>query len=109
MPRTKDPKKNSAIPKVEFDDEVCSYVMARGGTLYLHVRQTRCCSGAMTFLDADVEPRRGPENYLLCASEKLDIQLLDAGVGLPREITVEVRGHRHPHLVAYWNGCAYRM
>jgi hypothetical protein len=109
MSRAADVKSNSVAPTVKFDDEVRSYVMARGGSLYLHVRQSRCCSGAITFLDADVEPRRGREHYLSCVSESLDIQLLDVGVGLPREIAVEVRGRRRPHLVAYWNGCAYRL
>jgi hypothetical protein len=106
--RSEDMKKHT-LPTVEFDDEVRSFVMARGGTLYLHVQQTRCCSGAMTFLDADVKPRQSPERYLSCASKDLDIQLLDAEVGLPRQIAVEVRGRLRPHLVAYWNGCAYRM
>jgi hypothetical protein len=109
MSRATGLEENSVVPSVEFSEEVRLFVLARGGTLYLHVRKTRCCSGALTFLDADVEPRRDRDRYLSCASERLEVRLLDAGVGLPRQISVEVRGRRRPHLVAYWNGCAYRM
>jgi hypothetical protein len=63
----------------------------------------------MTFLDADVALRVGRGSYLSCDSEGLKIQLLDAGLGFPRQITVELRGKIRPRLVAYWDGCAYRM
>jgi hypothetical protein len=63
----------------------------------------------MTFLDADVTPSARRGTYLPCESGSLEIHLLDAGVGLPRQITVKVRGRIRPHLVAYWDGCAYRL
>jgi hypothetical protein len=63
----------------------------------------------MTFLDADIKPRASRESYLPCESGSVEIQLLDAGVGFPRQITVKVRGRLRPRLVAYWDGCAYRL
>jgi hypothetical protein len=62
----------------------------------------------MTYLEARVTPR-GQGNYLPLGSTTLEIRLLDVGVGLPGHITVEVRGRVRPHLVAFWDGCAYRL
>jgi hypothetical protein len=77
--------------------------------VYLRVRQDRCCSGAVTYLDADITPHGALGGYISCGRGSPAIQLLDSGVGLPRLITVAVRGRIRPHLVAYWDGCAYRI
>ena len=62
----------------------------------------------MTFLDASCSPR-GEGSFLPWNTEGIEIRLHDAGVGFPRQITIEVRGRVRPHLVAYWDGCAYRL
>jgi hypothetical protein len=35
--------------------------------------------------------------------------LRTGGVGEPDELVVEMKGRRHRHPVAYWNGCAFKI
>ena len=86
------------------------FVAARGGTLFLRVRHNRCCSGGLTFLDAstsahrDVEPLRDPS-----ADESRQSVSFTSARCCPTKVSVEMRGKLRPHLVAYWDGCAYRL
>jgi hypothetical protein len=97
------------IPTIIISPDAREYVALRGGTIYLRVRQTRCCSGAITFLDASTTARHDEGNYVALDSEFLAVRLLDIGVGLPDEVSVELRGKIRPRLTAYWNGCACRL
>jgi hypothetical protein len=90
-------------------DEAREYVAARGGTLFLRVRHNRCCSGGLTFLDAATSARRSGERYESQPHVDLDIRLLHLGSVLPTKVSVELRGRLRSHLVAYWDGCAYRL
>jgi hypothetical protein len=84
-------------------------VAARGGTLFLRVRHNRCCSGGLTFLDASTNEHRRGDGYEVQPHEALDIRLFHLGSVLPSKVSVEMRGRLHKHLVAYWDGCAYRL
>jgi hypothetical protein len=93
---------------IEVSDQAREYVAARGGTLYLRVRHNRCCSGGLTFLDATTSEHRG-DGYEVQPHEGLDVRLFHLGSVLPTKVSVEMRGKLRPHLVAYWDGCAYRL
>jgi len=95
--------------EIEISDQARAYVAARGGTLYLRVRHNRCCSGGLTFLDAATSARGDAERYEHLRAESLDVRLFHLGSVLPQTLSVEVRGKRRPRLVAYWDGCAYRI
>ncbi len=82
---------------------------ARGGTLYLRVRHNRCCSGGLTFLDAATSVQRDVERYEQLSVENLDVRLFHLGSVLPDTVSVDVKGKLRPRLVAYWDGCAYRL
>jgi hypothetical protein len=90
-------------------DQARQYVTARGGTLFLRVRHNRCCSGGLTFLDASTNERGGIDRYETQPHDDLDIRLFHLGSVLPSKVSVEMRGKLRPHLVAYWDGCAYRL
>jgi hypothetical protein len=94
---------------IEISDQARAYVAARGGTLYLRVRHNRCCSGGLTFLDATTNPQRNLERYERLSERNLDVRLFHLDSVLPDTVSVEVRGKLRPRLVAYWDGCAYRM
>ena len=82
---------------------------ARGGTLFLRVRHNRCCSGGLTFLDASTSEHRTLSATRRSTARVLDIRLFHLGSVLPTKVSVEMRGKLRPHLVAYWDGCAYRL
>ena len=92
-----------------MSDQARQYVNARGGTLFLRVRHNRCCSGGLTFLDASTSGHGSAERYETQPHDDLDIRLLHLGSVLPSKVSVEMRGKLRPHLVAYWDGCAYRL
>jgi hypothetical protein len=94
---------------IEVSDKARQYVAAHGGTLFLRVRHNRCCSGGLTFLDASTSEHRSVDRYETQQHEGLDIRLFHLGSVLPTKVSVEMRGKMHPHLVAYWDGCAYRL
>jgi hypothetical protein len=90
-------------------DQARAFVAARGGTLFLRVRHNRCCSGGVTFLDASTSEHRDGAHYERLRHGELDIRLFHLGSVLPSTVSVEMRGRMRPHLVAYWDGCAYRL
>jgi hypothetical protein len=94
---------------IEVSDQAREFVASRGGTLFLRVRHNRCCSGGLTFLDATTNEDQGVDRYEVQPHEDLDIRLFHLGSVLPAKVSVEMRGKLRPHLVAYWDGCAYRL
>lgn len=83
--------------------------MARGGTLFLKVRHDRCClGGGLTFMDASTTAR-SVGDYEKVNDAAFDVRLLHSSSVLPSKVSVEIRGKLRPHLVAYWDGCAYRL
>lgn len=81
---------------------------ARGGVLFLRVRHNRCCSGGLTYLDASTNARGDGEGYETVSEMTPEVRLFHLGSVLPSNVSVEVRGKVRPHLVAFWDGCAYR-
>jgi hypothetical protein len=77
--------------------------------LYLRVRHNRCCSGGLTFLDASTSARGNAGRYESLGDATPQVRLFHLGSILPAKVTVEMRGKLRPHLVAYWDGCAYRL
>ena len=96
-------------PAIIISSDAREYVASHGGAIYLQVRQSRCCSGAITFLDASTTARNDAGKYVVLDTDLVNVRLLDLGVGLPDEVSVELRGRIRPRLIAYWNGCAYRL
>jgi hypothetical protein len=95
--------------KVQISDDALRFVTARDGVLYLRVRQSRCCSGAITYLDASTTAGNGRDRFLPLIGTPLDVQLSDPGLGLPLAVSVELRGKIRSRLVAFWDDCAYRL
>jgi hypothetical protein len=102
------PLRRIEVTDIELSDQARAFVASRGGTLFLRVRHNRCCSGGLTFLDATTSARDG-ERYETLPSEDPTVRLFHLGSVLPSTVSVEVRGKWRRHLVAYWDGCAYRL
>jgi hypothetical protein len=90
-------------------DQAREFVATRGGTLFLRVRHNRCCSGGLTFLDASTSADRDVDQYETLRDANPAVRLFHLGSVLPDKVSVEVRGKLRPHLVAYWDGCAFRL
>lgn len=93
---------------IELSDQAREYVAARGGTLFLRVRHNRCCSGGLIFLDASASAHGDSDRYERVSEASPEVRLFPATV-VSSHTSVEVRGKVRPHLVAYWDGCAYRI
>jgi hypothetical protein len=92
-----------------LSDQAREYVAARGGVLFLRVRHNRCCSGGLTYLDASTTLRGDGDRYESLGATTPEVRFSYLGTVLPSRVNVEVRGKVRPHLVAYWDGCAYRL
>lgn len=96
--------------RVVASEEVREYVAAHGGALYVSALRHRCCSGAMTTLDASTKAPADASGYRNLAADGLPLWFRAGGQGEePEELVIEMKGLRRRHPVAYWNGCAYKI
>ena len=94
---------------IEVSDQAREYVATHGGTLFLRVRHDRCCSGGgLTYLDATTSSHER-DTYDIVSASNPEVRLVRSNSVLPEKVSVEMRGKLRPHLVAYWDGCAYRL
>ena len=95
--------------EIEVNAQAREFVAARGGTLFLRVRHNRCCSGGLTYLDAATSARHEFDDYECLNETNPEVRLFHTNSVLPSKVSVELRGKLRPHLVAYWDGCAFRL
>ena len=89
---------------VTSSPEAVEVIQERGGKLYVWAKTTRCCHGALTFLETASEPNERQFRRV----EAPGIELyLDQRLGEPAELVVETKGRRHKRVYAFWDGCAY--
>lgn len=90
--------------RVEASVEAIRLVDEQGGKLYVWARRSRCCHGAITFLETSSEP--GEQPFRRVDADGIELYL-DARLGEPDELVIETSRRRRKHVHAYWNGCAY--
>ena len=93
--------------RVTATAEAAQFIGARGGQLCVWPAEHRSARLALTLLEASVDP----------PPRVLDFRRVEAGDFLlflhpalktpPEELLVVLRGRRHPHIEAYWDGLAY--
>lgn len=93
---------------VSVSDSARDYLAAHGGVAYVRPRSFRCCSGGLTSLDIDVNPPIDADRFSQTRAKDVDVRFLLSPVGAPNELTIETRGRKRPHLVAFWDGCAFK-
>ena len=91
-----------------MSDNAQEYVRGHGGTVYVSAHPHRCCTGPLTLLDASTEGRVGTDETEVVRVCGIDVRWLGAG-DRPAHLGIELRGRLRPHLVASWDGCAYRL
>jgi hypothetical protein len=90
--------------KVTASPAAVEFVRERGGKLFVWPSSSRCCRGALTFLEAAPEPDERHAFRHVPADE------IDVYVDLPRlpeELEIDVSGRFHQKVRAYWEGCAW--
>jgi hypothetical protein len=63
----------------------------------------------LTFLDASTNASANAESYESVLEGTPTVLLHNRGSVLPSSVSVEMRGRVKPHLVAYWDGCAFKL
>ena len=90
--------------RVEASPQTVEFVQEQGGRLYVWAKRARCCHGSLTFLETSSEPGERP--FRRVEADGIELYL-DARLGEPDELVIELSGRRRKHVHAYWNGCAY--
>jgi hypothetical protein len=90
--------------RVKASPEAVQFVQDRGGRLYVWAKRTRCCGGALVFLETSTEP--GERRFRRVSADEIELYL-DERLREPDELELDVGGRRRKHVHAYWEGCAY--
>ncbi len=94
--------------QVVISDSAKEYVQAHGGVAYVRTHSHHCCSGTLTLLDVWTKPPKDVEGFDATDCEGVEVQFLSGVGGRPEELVIELRGRKRQHLVAYWDGCAFK-
>jgi hypothetical protein len=94
---------------VELSDTARDFVRARGGKVFVRAHSHRCCSGAMTLLDVWTEAPKGFSTFSSVHSGDAEVEFSGGPASQPHLLSIDVRGRRRPRLVAYWDGCLFKI
>ena|SRR2546426_6994941 len=95
--------------KVLASPQAVQFVQERGGCLFVWADVARCCTGALTFLEASTDSPGSQHEFQRMGGDAFDLLLDVGGRALPREIHVDLKGWVNKRIRAYWNGCAYAL
>jgi hypothetical protein len=93
---------------VVVSDTAKEFVRAHGGTVYVKAHTHVCCSGSLTMLDVKTKAPKDASSYVTTGSPDIDVMFRSGYGGQPHQLMIETRGVLRPHLVAYWDGCAFK-
>lgn len=112
--------------QVTATPEASAFIESNGGVAYVKARHQRCCHGTMTMLEITTSMPKDPAKYQPTGTSPggpgPDVRYWrdvppNTAPGFehrtqprtgPSEITIELRGRKRPHLVAFWDGCFYK-
>lgn len=96
--------------EVQISDPARRYVVSRGGKVYVRTHSYRCCSaGSLTLLDAETTPPPDELNFDHVDCGDVNVAYFGGKNGRPEQLLIEMRGRFRPRLVAYWDGCAFKV
>ena len=95
--------------RVSATPEATSFIVQRGGRLFVWATDHRCCRGGrFTVLDADTVPPAKPRpSFARVEAVGFTVFLWPGPRSIPEELVVEMRGRRRRRVEAFWNGCVY--
>jgi hypothetical protein len=94
----------SAVVDVSASPGAVEFVRERGGKLFVWSKSSRCCRGAVPFLEASTE-RDDRRAFRQVPAE--GIELYVDLPRLPEQLEIGVNGWFRQSVRAYWEGCAW--
>src|SRR5215472_2007478 len=93
--------------RVTATADAADFIGTHGGQLFVWPAEHRSARLTLAFLEASVDPPARALDFRRVEAEGFLLFLHPALTTLPEELLVVLRGRRHPHLEAYWDGLAY--
>ena len=87
--------------------DAAQFICAHGGQLFVWPVEHRSYRLTLALLKASVDPPPGALDFRRVAAAEFLLFMHPALKTLPEELLVVLRGRRHPHIEAYWDGLAY--
>jgi hypothetical protein len=92
--------------RLDASEAVRRFVSDHGGTLYVRATSSRCCTGALTMLDATTDRPADLTDYRRLEDGDLVVFVHFPGARRPDELVLTLEGRRRPRPRAFWNGAA---
>ena len=93
--------------RVTATADAAEFIRARGGQLFVWPAEHRSARLALAFLEASVDPPSRALDFRRVETGDFLLFMAPALKTFPEELLVVLRGRRHPHIEAYWDGLAY--
>ncbi len=93
--------------RVTATGDAAEFIRAHGGQLFVWPTEHRSARLTLAVLDASVDPPPRALDFRRVEAGEFLVFLHPAIKTLPGELAVALRGRRHPHIEAYWDGLAY--
>ena len=93
--------------RVTASADAAEFIRAHGGQLFVWPAEHRSARLTLAFLQASVDPPPHALDFRRVEARGFLLFMDPALQTLPEELLVVLRGRRHPHIEAYWDGLAY--
>jgi hypothetical protein len=93
--------------RVTASADAVEFIRAHGGQLFVWPAEHRSARLTLAFLKASVDPPPQALDFRRVEARGFLLFMDPALQTLPEELLVVLRGRRHPHIEAYWDGLAY--
>jgi hypothetical protein len=95
--------------EVVVSPEAREFVSTHGGAVYVRSHRHRCCSGPLTLLDVTTEAPADAGGFAPVEAGDLTVRYDGDPADGPHQLTIELHGIVRRRLMAYWDGCAFRL
>lgn len=85
------------------------YILDHGATIFVRSHLHRCCTGKLTLLDSTTVCPADSAAFASFDTDAIGVRFLGGDGGLPHHLVIDLRGLLRRHLVAYWDGCAFKL
>jgi hypothetical protein len=95
--------------RVSATADAAEFICTHGGQLLVWPTEHRSARLTLAFLEASVDPPPRALEFRRVEAGDFLLFMAPALTTLPEELLVVLRGRRHPHIEAYWDGLAYMV
>jgi hypothetical protein len=93
--------------RVTATADAAEFIRTHGGQLFVWPTEHRSARLTLALVKASVDPPPGGSISAGVEAAEFLLFMHPALKTLPEELLVVLRGRRHPHIEAYWDGLAY--